>query len=76
MPRILCNYLDCIFLEERYCSAASVEIDPDSGCLTYKQTSGLAIEDWEDDDDLDEDEWDEIDFDEEEDLWLDDEDEI
>jgi len=34
MPRIRCHYLDCIFLDERYCSAAAIEINPDAGCLT------------------------------------------
>lgn len=31
MPRIKCHYADCVFLDEGYCSAAAVEIDPDQG---------------------------------------------
>ncbi len=29
MPKIRCHYLDCAFLDEGYCSAAAVEVDPD-----------------------------------------------
>ena len=73
MPRIRCHYIDCIFLEESYCSKGAVEFDPDEGCLTYSSGSALAGDDvWNDDkDDLDD--W-EDDFDEE-DIWLDDDDE-
>ena len=35
MPRIKCHYIDCVFVDEGYCSAALVEIDPDTGCDTY-----------------------------------------
>jgi hypothetical protein len=35
MPKILCHYLDCLFLDERYCSAAAIELNPDTGCQTY-----------------------------------------
>ena len=46
----------------------SVEIDPDVGCTTYKQASGLL-----EDEELIEEEWDDLGFDEEEDdMWLDD----
>ncbi|WKZ34661.1 MAG: hypothetical protein QY332_13655 [Anaerolineales bacterium] len=31
MPRIKCHYIDCVFVDEGYCSAAAVELDPDSG---------------------------------------------
>lgn len=37
MPRIRCHYEDCVFLEDKYCGAAAVELDPDTGCLTYSQ---------------------------------------
>ncbi len=69
MPRIRCHYVDCVFLEDKYCGAAAVEIDPDSGCLTYSQVDAVAVddvEDWEDEDLLDEEE-------EEEDLYDDEE---
>ena len=35
MPKIRCHYLDCAFLDEGYCSAALIELDPDHGCQTY-----------------------------------------
>ncbi|MBC7878831.1 MAG: hypothetical protein H7Y59_16795 [Anaerolineales bacterium] len=76
MPRIKCHYLDCVFLDEGYCSAAAVEVDPDTGCATYTPTDGVAKKDegWEEDETED---WDEEDGDEEDDDWLDDdEDEI
>ncbi len=71
MPRIRCHYVDCIFLDDGYCSAAAVEIDPNNGCLTYAPTEEAAVEDeWEDEEELEE--WDE---EEEEGLWEEDEDE-
>jgi hypothetical protein len=39
MPRIRCHYDDCVFLEEKYCGAAAIELDPDTGCLTYSQVT-------------------------------------
>ena len=30
MPRIKCHYIDCVFVDEGYCSAAAVELDPDT----------------------------------------------
>jgi hypothetical protein len=63
MPRIRCRYPDCVFLEDGYCGAAAVEIDPDEGCLTYSHI---------DDTPADED-WDEEDL---EDVWEDDEDDL
>lgn len=73
MPRIRCHYVDCVFLDDGFCSAAAVELDPDEGCMTYTQATDLIDdEEWEDDDELLEEEWDEIEFEEEEDddLWL------
>lgn len=70
MPRIRCHYLDCLFIDEGYCSAAAVEIDPDTGCATYAPTEGdIEDDDWEENE-LDE--W--SDEDEDDDLWLDDDD--
>lgn len=71
MPRIRCHYIDCIYLDDGYCGAAGVEIDPDLGCMTYKIADDIAIQnDWDDDDGLDD--WDELDLDDEDDdLWLD-----
>jgi len=75
MPRIRCLYLDCMFLDDTYCGAAAIEIDPDIGCTTYKPSNAIALdEDWEDNDSDEIDEWDEIDLaDEDDDLWIDDE---
>ncbi|MGD8402960.1 MAG: hypothetical protein PVJ21_04830 [Anaerolineales bacterium] len=73
MPRIRCHYMDCIFIDEGYCSAAAVEIDPDTGCATYSPSEdAIDDEDW-DDDELDE--W-ETDSEEDDDLWLDDDDDL
>lgn len=75
MPRIKCRYLDCVFLDEGYCSAAAVEIDPDTGCATYSPTDGVvAAEAW---DEEESEEWEEDDADEEDDdLWEEEEDEF
>ena len=73
MPRIRCHYLDCIFLDEGYCSAAAVEIDPDTGCATYSPSEDDLENDW-DEEDLED--WDNEGEEEDDDLWLDDEDEL
>lgn len=73
MPRIRCHYLDCVFLDDGYCGAAAIEIDPDVGCMTFKRADDLDVEEeWEDEDEelIDEDEWDELE--DEDDLWIDD----
>ena len=66
MPRIKCHYADCVFLDEGFCSAAAVEFDPDTGCVTYSPTDGAATDDddWDEDDDA---EWDEEDLDDDDD---------
>lgn len=76
MPRIRCHYIDCVFLDDGYCGAAAIELDPDVGCTTFSRADDLEVDDeWEDDDD-EIDEWEEVEPDEDEDeLWLDDEDE-
>ena len=66
MPRIKCHYADCVFLDEGYCSAAAVELDPDTGCNTYSPSEEA----------MNEEEWDEEDADDEDEEWLDDEDEF
>jgi len=70
MPRIKCHYADCVFLDEGYCSAAAVEMDPDTGCNTYSPSEATE-EEWEDEEEL---EWEEEE--EEDELWEEDEDEI
>jgi hypothetical protein len=75
MPRIRCHYIDCVFLDDGYCGAAAIEVDPDVGCMTYSRSNDLEIEesDWESEEELEE--WDETETeDEDEDLWLDDDD--
>jgi hypothetical protein len=73
MPRIRCHYNDCVFIDEGYCSAAAVEIDPDTGCATYSPAEGAApVDDWDEEEEEIE-EWEE---DQEEDLWLDEEDDF
>lgn len=74
MPRIRCHYTDCVFLDEGYCSAAAVEIDPDTGCATYSPTDGAVSEDaWEEEEELEE--WEDDTEEDEEDIWNEDEDE-
>ena len=68
MPRIRCNYIDCLFLDDGFCSATSVEVDPDLGCMTFSRASDVGVDDDVDIDEIEE--WDEIDDDD--DLWLDD----
>jgi hypothetical protein len=80
MPRIRCRYVDCVFLEDGYCGAAAVEIDPDEGCLTYSHIDDVPADEL-DEEDLEE-MWEEEDEDlyrdedEEEENWLEDEEEI
>ncbi len=76
MPRIKCHYADCVFLDEGYCSAAAIELDPDTGCATYSPTDASAAEGgWEEDEEVEE--WDDEDVDEDDNEWLEeDEDEI
>ncbi len=74
MPRIRCRYLDCLFLDDGYCSAAAVEIDPDTGCATYSPNEEAADkEEWDEEDELEE--WDEEEIEDEEEDDLDDWDE-
>ena len=70
MPRIRCRYVDCVFLEDGYCGAAAVEIDPDEGCLTYSHIEDVQTEEGWDDEELNE-IWDE----EEEELYEEEEEE-
>ena len=74
MPRIHCHYLDCIFLDGKYCSAAAVEIDPDIGCKTYRPSGDMERKDWDEADDIDE--WDDMEDDNDEDLWIDEDEDL
>ncbi|MDZ4158363.1 MAG: hypothetical protein U1B80_01110 [Anaerolineaceae bacterium] len=73
MPRIRCHYLDCAFLDDGYCSAAAVELDPDTGCMTCRPNIGEAHEDdWDEEDEFAE--WEEgEEQDLEDELWEEDE---
>ncbi len=81
MPRIRCRYEDCVFLEEGYCGAAAIELEPDTGCLTYSRVDEADNPDedeWEEDefeDELAEEEEELYDDEEDEDLWDEDDDE-
>jgi hypothetical protein len=64
MPRIRCHYTDCIFVDDGYCGAAAVELDPDTGCATYSPNEESVdkdledeLEEWEDDEEEEEDSW-------------------
>jgi len=49
MPRIRCRYLDCVYLEDGYCSSEVVEIDPDEGCVTFTLITDANVDDdWDD----------------------------
>lgn len=73
MPKIRCHYLDCLFLDERYCSAAAIELNPDAGCLTFTPNEEADAGSWDDDEELEE--WDEMSQDEDaDDLWVSDDD--
>lgn len=76
MPRIRCHYIDCVFIDDGYCGAAAVEIDPDAGCMTFARADDLDVADeWEEEEE-EADEWEDIEIDEEDDeLWLDDDEE-
>jgi hypothetical protein len=52
MARILCRYNGCINLDDGYCGAAKIQLDPDEGCLTFSRRSRQDFdEDWEDEND-------------------------
>lgn len=69
MPRIRCHYINCVFIDDSYCSAAAIEIDPDEGCMTYSRSDGITDDEWTDEEEIEE--WDNVD---DEDLWLDEDD--
>jgi hypothetical protein len=76
VPRIRCHYIDCVFLDEGYCAAAAVELDPDEGCLTFAPSGEVSPEKaWESNEELEE-EWEDVGFEaeDEDELWLEGED--
>ncbi len=76
MPRIRCHYIDCIFLDDGYCGAAAIEIDPDVGCMTFSRADDAEVdEEWEEEEEEAE-EWEDLEVDEEDDeIWLDEDEE-
>ena len=53
MPRIRCSYFNCLYLDADTCTAHTVEIDPDIGCMTYAQTEDDFIDENDDYEDWD-----------------------
>lgn len=77
MPRIRCHYVDCVFVDDGYCGAAAVELDPDMGCMTFSRAADVEEEGEWDEEDEELDDWEEVDVeDEDDDLWVDDEEEF
>ena len=83
MPRIRCHYEDCIFLDGGFCTAERIELDPETGCLTFQRADEAEAtevgweaeeEELEEEDALEEEE-EEIEWDEEEDEEEDDDEE-
>jgi hypothetical protein len=67
MAKIRCHYDDCAFLDEGYCSAALIELDPDKGCLTYVANAEVDNEEtWEEEPEEDTGKWEDFEEDEEE----------
>jgi hypothetical protein len=79
MPRIRCHYEDCVFLEDGYCGAAAIELEPEGGCLTYTrvdEAEAKDTEEWEEEDfedEVEEEGEDYLDEEEEDDSWDDEE---
>lgn len=68
MPRIRCRYIDCVYLEDGFCSTPTIDLDPDEGCLKYTRIGDVPEDEWEE-----EEEHDQI-WDEEEELFIEDDD--
>jgi len=61
-------------LDEGYCSAAAIELDPDTGCATYSPTDEAKVAaDW---DEEEAEEWEEEEEDDDDELWEEEEDEF
>jgi hypothetical protein len=76
MPRIRCHYNECVFVDNGYCSAAAVELDPETGCATFAPNEDAASKD----ENLEEEEQEELEGEEideeEDDTWEEDKDGI
>ncbi|MBN1230293.1 MAG: hypothetical protein JXA19_00345 [Anaerolineales bacterium] len=71
MPRVKCNYNDCVFNEDEVCTSSVIKIDLDEGCMTYKAQDevGFDVSDWDDDIDISDDDIDIEDEEEDDDDW-------
>jgi hypothetical protein len=76
MPRIRCHYNECVFVDNGYCGAAAVELDPETGCATFAPNEDAASKD----ENLEEEEQEELEGEEideeEDDTWEEDKDGI
>jgi len=45
MPRVVCRYIDCVYLENGVCTSEGIIIDPDEGCLSYASVNDMEVED-------------------------------
>ena len=73
MPRIRCRYVGCIHLDNGFCGAPVIELDPDEGCRAFALPSAdIYDDDWDEDEELEA--WDSGYDDDEDDDWLDDDD--
>ena len=67
MTRVKCRRSECIFWDNRICTADEIELDPEHGCLTFEELEDLIIDDedeWDEDDELDDEKWEDGDWDE------------
>lgn len=61
MPSTQRFYLDCQYIDGGFCTAIRIEIEPDTGCITYEPIGSFSSDDW---DKEKEDTWDDIGFEE------------
>jgi len=72
MPRIRCHYVDCVFLDDGYCGAAAIELDPDVGCMTHARADDAEeVDDEWDEEEEESEEWEDLEEEEEDEIWLD-----
>jgi hypothetical protein len=53
MPRIRCRYIDCVYLEDGFCSTPTIDLDPDEGCIKYTRMGDVPDDEWEEEEELD-----------------------
>ncbi len=74
MPRIKCLYEDCVFILKGFCFSATIELDPEDGCLNYSEEPMDINRAEFDEDEVNDDNWEDEGFQELEDLALEKED--